>query len=251
MGNSEFKDLFSGHAKDYSKFRPTYPAALFDYLASVCVKRQLALDVGTGNGQAAVELAKLFDHVLATDPSRKQLDAAETNSKIEYVEAAAEKIPAADRSADIITVAQAFHWFEHEKFFEEAKRVSKADGILAVWCYELAEISQEVNEVVTYFYKKIVGKYWEPERKFVETGYKTIAVPFKEISPPAFEMTAKWSLEHLVGYLGTWSATQKAKAAKNKDPVAEILPDLERAWRRDPPRIIRWPLSLRVFKINI
>jgi SAM-dependent methyltransferase len=246
-----FKDHFSSQAKEYAKFRPRYPDALFRYLASVCAIREMAWDCATGNGQCAVSLARFFVSVIATDASEKQLKSAQPNSRVEYRIAPAGASGLGANSFDLITVAQALHWFEIESFWKEAHRVLKPNGVIAVWCYELLEITPEIDAMVNHFYRHVVGPYWAPERKLVETGYCSITFPFLELDAPAFAMEETWSLAHLTGYLRTWSATQKFIAASGTDPVEMITPQLEQAWG-DPGQVrpVSWPLHLRVGRMN-
>lgn len=245
-----YKDLFSQQSQDYAKFRPLYPNELFEYLAFLSPAHDLAWDCGTGNGQAAVKLAAHFKKVLATDPSEKQLAQAERHAHVDYQVATAEHSGIESHSVDLITVAQAFHWFEHERFFKEAKRVLKPQGILAIWCYELAEISPEVDEIVFDLYKNILGDYWEKERKLVEEGYRTITIPMEELKPPPFDMNANWSLDHLMGYLGTWSALQKYIKKNEASPLPEVRARLEKLWPSNQIKKIRWPLSVRVCRFQ-
>ena len=208
----------------------------------------MAWDVGTGNGQAAIALADPFDRIVATDPSAKQISGAQRHPKVEYRVGSAEKPAFADASVDLITSAQAFHWFNQDDFFAGAHRVLKSGGVLAFWSYGLAKISPEVDAVVLKLYRDRLGGYWEPERKLVEEGYKNVRLPtgLKEITPPAFEMTAEWSLEHLLGYLGTWSAFQTYLEKNHSNPLEAIFPELRAAWRETKMRPIRWDLALRV-----
>jgi ubiquinone/menaquinone biosynthesis C-methylase UbiE len=199
----KFKDHFSGHAADYAKFRPNYPRELFEYLASIAPGRGRAWDCATGNGQAAVGLSAFFDRVIATDASERQILGASRNERIEFRVAAAEKSGLESKSIDLVTVAQALHWFDLDAFYAEAMRVLKPLGILAAWCYGFLEIAPEINAIVNRFYDEIVGPYWPPERKIVEDGFRTIPFPFDEFESPVFAMQAHWSLEQLVGYLRT------------------------------------------------
>ena len=181
----QFKDLFSAHSNDYAKFRPTYPATLFDYLATLTPPSSTVWDCGTGSGQAAIELASRFQKVFATDPSEKQLTNAMLHPNIKYSVATAENSKLDSHSIDLITVAQAFHWFNHEQFFNEVRRVSKPGATLAIWSYALAMITPEIDVAVMDLYQGLLESYWEPERKLVATGYATIPVPFPELLPEA------------------------------------------------------------------
>src|SRR5215475_11590766 len=124
-----FKDHFSRQAANYAKFRPRYRRELFDYLASIAPGRELAWDCGTGNGQAAVGLASVFDRVIATDASKKQIANAEPHNRVEYHVAPAENSGIPSGTIDLIMVAQALHWFDLDRFYGQAGRVLKPDGI--------------------------------------------------------------------------------------------------------------------------
>lgn len=242
-----FKDYFSKRSEDYAKYRPNYPAELFEYLASIAPNRELAWDCATGNGQAACALAEFFERVIATDASASQIEHAARDAKVLYKVATAEDSGLETASVDLITVAQALHWLELEKFYGEVRRVLKTKGVLAVWSYNLINISAEIDEVIRKFYKEVVGPYWPPERRFVEEGYRSLPFPFDEIETPQFHMRARWTLSDLTGYVRTWSATQKFIEKNEADPVADIEDELLALWG-DAEQIkqVSWPLKLRV-----
>jgi SAM-dependent methyltransferase len=241
-----FKDHFSKQAADYATFRPTCPRDLFDYLGSIAPSRQLTWDCGTGNGQAAVELASVFDRVIATDASEKQIANAQPHERVEYRVATAEQSGIQSETIDLIMVAQALHWFDLDRFYAEGHRVLKPNGVLAASAYNLLHIEPAIDEVVNRYYFEVVGPFWPPERKLIEQ-FADLPFPFHEIDSPKFEMTAHWNLEHLIGYLWSWSSTQRFIAANNRDPLDEISKDLRLAWG-DPDQMRRvvWPLTLRV-----
>jgi SAM-dependent methyltransferase len=241
-----FKDHFSKQAADYAIFRPGYPQELFVYLGSIAPSRQLAWDCGTGNGQAAVGLAAVFDCVMATDASEKQIANAQPNESVEYRVAPAENSGIESETIDLIMVAQALHWFDLDRFYAEARRVLKPDGVLAASAYNLLCIEPAIDEIVNRYYYEVVGPFWPPERQLVER-FTDLPFPFHEIDPPKFEMTARWNLDHLLGYLGTWSSTQRFIAAKGGDPLDQITNDLRSAWEAPQQRRkVVWPLVLRV-----
>ena len=241
-----FKDYFSKQAAGYAKFRPRYPQKLFDYLGSIAPSRYLAWDCGTGNGQAAVGLASVFDRVIATDASVKQIANAQSHERIEYRVAPAEKSGIRSESIDLIMVAQALHWFDLDCFYAEARRVLKPDGILAASAYNLLHIEKAIDDIVNRYYHEVVGPFWPPERRLVEQ-FANLLFTFDEIGAPNFEMTAHWNLDHLLGYLRTWSSTQRFIAARGSDPLEQIVDDLCRAWGNSgQKRSITWPLIIRV-----
>ena len=241
-----FKDHFSRQAANYAKFRPRYPREMFEYLGSLAPSRKLAWDCGTGNGQAAIGLASVFDHVIATDASDKQIANAEPHERVEYRVAPAENSSIKSGTVDLIMVAQALHWFDLDPFYAEAGRVLKPDGVLAASAYNLLQIEPAIDEIVNRYYHEVVGPFWPPERKLVEQ-FADLPFPFHEIDPPEFEMTAQWNLDHLVCYLRSWSATQRFMAAKGADPLEQITDELRVAWGNpQQARSVIWPLTLRV-----
>ncbi len=244
-----FKDHFSRQADQYTQFRPRYPAALFQYLASLPNRRDRAWDCGTGNGQAAVDLAEYFAEVVATDPSSSQIAHAEQHPKVQYWVASAEECTLSENSVDLVTVAQALHWFDRDRFYQQLRRVGRGGSVLAAWSYGLAVISPEVDGVVWHLYSDLLGSYWPPERKLIEERYATIAFPFDELTAPPFAMSLDWHLRDLIGYLGTWSSVQKYMQRHDVNPLEQVQADLTRAWGTETVRRVDWPLYLRVGRI--
>ena len=244
-----FKDHFSGHAALYSRFRPTYPAALYEFLVAAAPAHELAWDCATGGGQAAIALANCFSRVIATDASAAQLENAPKTANIEYRVAPAEQSGLPGAGVDLITVAQALHWFSLDAFYAECRRVLKPGGLLAVWGYNLLSISPEIDPLVNHFYVETVGPCWPPERQILERGYHALPFPFTEIPAPSFAMTARWTLAHLTGYIESWSAVQRYRKENQRDPLALLAAPLAAAWG-DPQaeREISWPLDVRVGK---
>jgi SAM-dependent methyltransferase len=243
------KDLFSKGAAEYARYRPRYPASLFDWLADVAPARALAVDVGTGNGQAASELGQRFERVVAIDPSDAQLANASPHPRVTYRRAPAEATGVEAGSADLVVASQAFHWFDHARFFEEVRRVARPRGVVAVWCYGLANITPEVDAVVFELYEGTLGTSWEPERKLVEAMYRDVAFPFEGLAPPPFEMKAEWGLEHLVGYIETWSALATYRRTSGADPIPAVTRKLEIAWGGEERRTVTWPLGVRAGRV--
>lgn len=239
------KDYFSKQAPAYAQYRPRYPEALFDLIASACVEHEQAWDVATGSGQAARSLARHFRHVVATDASRHQIARAVPHAQVVYRVEPAEATSLDAQSVDAVTVAQALHWLDVDRFYGEVRRVLKPSGVLAVWTYGLLRVTPDVDHVLDRYYHHLVGPHWPPERRHVEAAYRTIPFPFDELDVPAFEISARWSLADVQGYLSTWSATQRFKDAEGRDPVEAIGPELEAAWGAADVRPVRWPLYVR------
>jgi len=241
-----FKDHFSKQAADYAKFRPQYPQELFDYLGRIAPSRRLAWDCASGNGQAAIALASVFDRVIATDASENQIANAQPDERVEYHVSAAENSGIKPATIDLTMVAQALHWFDLDRFYVETQRVLKPNGVLAASAYNLLHIEPAIDQVLNRYYYEVVGPFWPPERELVEQ-FADLPFPFPEIEPPKFEMTAQWSLDHLLGYLGTWSSTQRFIAAKGRDPLEQITDDLRNGWGDSQQvRCVTWPLAVRV-----
>jgi SAM-dependent methyltransferase len=242
-----FADHFSGHAAQYAQFRPHYPASLFQYLALAPPAPERAWDCATGNGQAAVGLAKHFREVIATDASPQQLQNATTLENISYRLAPAEASGLDRASIDLVTVAQALHWFDRQAFFREVNRVLVPGGVIAVWAYALLKVAPEIDALVDHFYYETTRPFWPPERAMVERGYRDIEFPFQELTPPAFQLEENWSLDQLLGYLRTWSATQRFMNARGFDPVNELEQELLPKWGdKEQVRLVTWPLHLRI-----
>jgi ubiquinone/menaquinone biosynthesis C-methylase UbiE len=240
-------DHFSNVASQYAAFRPRYPAALYQWLAATAPGRDCVWDCACGSGQASLDLAAHFHTVIGTDLSAGQLAQATAHERISYRFALAEQSGLEDASCDLITVAQALHWFDLPRFYAEARRVLRSDGLLAVWCYGIATIPEQAgNALFQDFYHNVVGTYWQPERHLVETGYRTLAFPTPEIVVPAFKMQLDWSLDELLGYASSWSATARYIEARGADPMPGLRADMLPRWG-DPKtrRTVRWPLSVR------
>lgn len=237
-------DHFSAVADAYASYRPMYPASLFEFLASLPSRRRRAWDCGAGSGQATHGLLPYFSSVVATDISRSQLAAARAPAGLHRIAAAAERAPLATGSVDLVIVAQALHWIDHEAFYAEVRRVLGPGGAISVWTYGLVECGESrLDAIVRNFYDREVGDYWPPQRRLVDERYRGIPFPFADVVVPEFSMIADWPLEEFLGYVGTWSAVSRYRVAKQVDPVADLAARLGGLW--GPRRLIAWPLSVR------
>jgi ubiquinone/menaquinone biosynthesis C-methylase UbiE len=243
------KDNFSKQAVDYSKFRPQYPDDMIAYLVSLVTTRLVALDVATGNGQVAHKLSSFFEKVYATDSSQKQLDHAIQAPNIIYSKETAENTSFENEKFDLITVAQAVHWFDFDTFYKEIYRILKSDGVFAILGYSLFFTNKDSDKILHHFYYDIVGPYWDAERKYIDENYKTIPFPFEEIQTKKFENHFIWPFEALVGYLQTWSATQHYISKNNQNPVDLIYDDLKASWHKSDQKVI-CPLLLRIGQLK-
>ena len=251
MAAPTFKDHFSRQSGHYAAHRPGYPAELYAWLAQHAHGHERVWDCATGSGQAAVDLVKHFAHVVASDASAAQVRNHLEHERIDYLVARAEAAPLAGRTCDLVTVAQAVHWFDFGRFYTEVHRVLKPGGVIAVWTYTRFALAPDVDAVVAELYENILGPYWPPERRLVEAEYRTLPFPFTEIPVPAFRFRTAWTLEQVTGYLASWSAVQRYKEAEGRDPLAALRPALERAWpgTAGEAREVVWPIFARAGRV--
>jgi ubiquinone/menaquinone biosynthesis C-methylase UbiE len=222
---------------------------MVDFILSFVANKQSALDIATGNGQLAKELSHHFNIVYATDISEKQLDNAEKADNIIYKKEQAEQTSFEDSIFDLVTVAQAVHWFDFDKFHNEMYRIMKPEGLIALIGYGLFATNEETDKIINYLYKDIIGPYWDPERKYIDDNYTTLPFPYKEIPAKHFKSELTWSFEQLAGYLETWSAVQHYKDKKGENPLDIVRKDLRSSWEKSDQKIT-FPFLLRLGKLN-
>jgi SAM-dependent methyltransferase len=244
-------DHFSSVSAGYSTFRPRYPRALFEFLASIAPRHGLAWDCGAGSGQATVDLAEFFDRVIGTDVSAEQIARAPKHDKITWLVSPAELTPLDAGSVDLITVAQALHWFDHARFNAEVRRVAAAGAAIAAWTYAAPRMDGAVGEVLRRSMFETLGAYWPPERRYVDDEYRSIPFPFERIPAPAFALEEQWTLAQVVGYMRTWSATTRYVTAHEHDPVVEVERELTALWGGVAlPKRITWPLIVLAGRVS-
>lgn len=244
------KDNFSTISDQYAKFRPDYPQAIYDFLYPLLKQKECAWDCATGTGQVARELAKDFITVEATDMSAEQLKHAYPADNIKYSVQKAEHTTFADDSFDLITVAQAVHWFDFHQFNDEVKRVGRSNSVIALIGYELNNITPEIDTIVRAFYTDVVGSYWDPERRHVQDRYQNIPFPYRELEIPEITNIKLWQLENLIGYLNTWSAVQHYEKKNGNNPVRQIEDDLRKAWGNVETRRVNFPIIFKVGRVK-
>lgn len=243
------KDNFSTQSSLYAKYRPAYPQELYDFIFMHVDNKQAAWDCGTGNGQAAKQLAMSFEKVFATDISQKQIENAILLPNIFYSVQTAEQTNFPDNSFDLITVAQALHWFRFDNFYKEVRRVGKTNSFFAAWTYSLLRVTKEIDALIEYHHFTTLHSFWDEERKYVDEEYKSIPFPFKKIDVPAFQIEYEWTLDELEGYFNTWSPLQKFITAKNYNPVNELMEKIKPFWRTEKMKII-FPIHLLLGQVE-
>ena len=250
-------DLFATVARAYANFRPEYPPELFEWLARNCVARDVAWDCGCGSGQATVALAGYFDQVNATDVAPEQIAEAKPHPRVKYYVAPVESSGLRDASVDLVTVAQALHWFDLRGFYAEMRRVARPGALLAVWTYPRPEfLEPALDRVFLDFYSNVVGPYWPPERRHVESRYTTLEFPprqasFEEVPHPEFGFDLDWAFEQVIGYAASWSATAGYRKQKGTDPVPLLRQSLRAVWPESrATAVLRMPLVLRAARLR-
>ena len=189
--------------------------------------------------------------VVATDASAEQLARAVPHKRIEYRVERAEEVDLEPGSVELVTVAIAVHWFDLERFYTAVRRVVAPEGVLAVWTYHLPEIDPAVDPLIERYYGEVLAGYWPAPIQYIEDRYRTLPFPFKELEPPEMAMQADWPLDHLAGFLSSWSASQRYQAERGEHPLRRIWLELQEAWGvPDRPRRVRWPLHLRVGRVQ-
>jgi SAM-dependent methyltransferase len=244
------ENYFAPRAEQYAEFRPRYPAELHAWLARICDRNSVAWDCATGNGQAAIGLADHFDRVVATDPSAAMIANALPHPRITYVVARYESgLP--DRAADLVTVAQALHWFNLAAFLTEARRVLVTGGVLAAWCYALCRIEPAIDTIVDHYYAVTLAPFWPPERRYVDDGYRSFVLPLDEFAPPPFHISESWTADDFMRYVRTWSGTNRCIAATGEGPLRAFEATLRREWGEPISRKpVRWPIHFRIGRFH-
>lgn len=241
---------FDKGGSGYAQFGPEYPAELAEYLVRLAPSRTCAVDVGCGTGQLTQLLAGRFERVLGFDPSADQIGNALPATGVTYGVAPAEALPLPDRSVDLITAAQAAHWFDLPAFWAEAQRVVAPDGIVALISYGVLQLGDvALNDRFRQFYYDEIGPFWPPERKMVDDGYRGIDMPLDELPQPELSISLNWDMKAFLGYLSTWSATRRASEAGQDHLLHAFAVDLNQMWGSGRTVQITWPLNMRIGRV--
>jgi ubiquinone/menaquinone biosynthesis C-methylase UbiE len=239
MRMTAFTDPFASIADPYALHRPRYPDALFAFLAGAAPDRTAAWDCATGNGQAAIGLAKYFGTVFATDASAEQLARAEACSGVDYKLAPAEDSGIPDHSVSVVTVAQAVHWFELPRFYREVRRVLKPNGVLAVWGYVLFRTGEkDIDERIDVLNYEILKPYFDARVLTLWDGYIDLPFPFQRLQTREWSIEVDWSLDDFMGLISSWSGLKAYRAATGLDPLPALRAKLEDSWGDGRRRLV-------------
>ncbi|MCC6500495.1 MAG: class I SAM-dependent methyltransferase [Anaerolineales bacterium] len=231
----------------YAQSRPQYPDELFSTLSGLCASHDRAWDCATGNGQAAVSCAKYFSQVEATDLSEAQIRHGIAHPQVRYSVSPAEQTHFEAEAFDLVTVAQAVHWFDKDKFFQEADRVLKPKGVLAIWGYAFFEIEPEIDRLVAEKLLAPIDQFWAEGNREITSGYRALSLPFEPLETQRnFSIHVEWNLAQTLAYFRTWSAVKRYKAELGRDPVERIEKDVREAWGdAETTRPVRMPLFVK------
>jgi len=241
---------FSLESEQYALYRPTYPNELIELIVSLSPNLFFAWDVACGNGQLTFELSNYFEQVIGTDISQEQLENAQKNDNILYKVESSSLSSIGNSNIDLITVAQAIHWFEFDTFYSEVKRVAKPNAIIAIIGYELLSISKEIDECVFDFYSNKLNDYWDERRRYIDEQYSTIPFPFEEVKIPQYNCKMRWNRDELIGYLSTWSAVKKYKQKNGIDPILELKEQIYRLWNENDIYDVFIPILTKIARIK-
>ncbi|GHD27709.1 class I SAM-dependent methyltransferase [Parahalioglobus pacificus] len=241
---------FTAGGERYAQFRPHYPAALAQALAALAPAKRIAVDIGCGSGQLTTLLAPHFERVIGVDPSESQLASAHQHAGVSYHCAPAENTGLPEHSADLITVAQAAHWFDLPAFCNEVRRIASPGAALALISYGVPYIEDPINAIFQKGYWQDVYRFWSPERRHVETGYADLNLPFNPLAAPDHDCRASLSLAGLIGYITTWSAYATAQKAGDTTAFEQFFESLSRAWGDAGEKTVVWPVSVKAARIG-
>lgn len=239
---------FEAGGVNYAAGRPTYPPQLAFALAGLVSDHHRAVDVGCGSGQLSVLLAEHFGAVEAFDPSASQLRGAHAHPRVRYVKSSAEALPLGDGVANLITAAQAAHWFDRPRFYSEVRRIAAPGAVLALITYNNAEADTEAMKPINALYHAL-DPWWRPERVDVETGYARFEFPFKPLDIKGGAIIHDWDFGAMRAYLETWSALRHARDAGEHAMIDRYLDEAQALWGADPIRV-RWPITVRAGRVG-
>jgi hypothetical protein len=246
------RNTFAHRPGSYARARPTYPADLFRWIAGRCEDRRRAWDCATGNGQAAVSLAGCFDRVDATDVSAEQIAHGFPHARVRYAVAGAEASGLPGGEYDLVTVAQALHWFRLGPFWAEVRRVAKPNALFCAWGYDRLESTPVVEREFVAPFRAILDPFWAPNNGLLRDGYRPeeVGFPFDRVDAPPFAIEVRWTLGQLADYMMTWSAYKRSRAdAGARTSVDAMLKRVRVLIPADEVIQVRMPLTVLVGRV--
>lgn len=222
-----------------------YPKELFIFIASLVESHENAWDCATGNGQAAIGLAGYFSRVEATDISEEQISNAFSAENINYSVQPGESTTFDDNQFDIVNVAQALHWFDFTKYWDEVARVLKPNGAFVAFSYAWPQINEEVDQALEKYIRMIIEPYWAPNNKLAWETYRSLELPFNPVAAPKINLENHWNLNQFLDYIHTWSATRRCMGDIGHDFFEVARREFETLWG-DPKqeKVVKNPLTI-------
>jgi len=241
----------------YSQNRPEYPDSIYNEILAYAQhektkKYGVCLDVACGTGQATLALTRYFDRVIGIDHLDTQLQNAIKRDNIEYRKSTAEEIDQigfTPNSFDLITVAQAAHWFDINKFYDAVDKLLKPGGTLAIWGYGVNSLNNEEADryFVDNYYKGVIDKYWELGREHLDNEYMSIPLPKYPAERRKTSMSKIMTVDGFLGYLNTWSALIKYRKVNSDDPLLAVKKTLKQIFGNESIKVT-WPLFVILAK---
>jgi ubiquinone/menaquinone biosynthesis C-methylase UbiE len=222
---------FNSESHKYFQYRPRYPKALYEFIASVCPYKEVVWDSACGNGQVAVDISEYFSIVEASDIHENQIKNSFEKDNVHYSLQNSESTNYPDNFFDAVCVAQALHWFNLETFFYEVKRVLKKEGVFFCWGYSFFRINLEIDQIINDFLLKEIEPFWSENNKSLHHEYVDINFPFEKIETPKFEMKETWELGQLIEYLSTWSAVKLYNKNRGFNILDDLIIKLSEYWK--------------------
>ncbi|WP_338452709.1 class I SAM-dependent methyltransferase [Niallia oryzisoli] len=224
-------DKFTDKAEVYAKYRPSYPLEYIEYLISEAGLNEdcMIADIGSGTGILSRQLLEMGFSVIGVEPNDHMRTVAEQtikpNSCFISVKATAEHTTINDHSLDLVTVAQAFHWFDMEPFRLECQRILKQDAKMAlVW--NSRDGSSDINKESA----DVCQKYC-PNFKGFSEGMEETPIPFQQ-----FFKDGKYEFKcfrndlpfTLIGFLGRYLSASYSpkKTDKEYNPFITALSNI-------------------------
>lgn len=240
-------DHFSNIAGAYSKGRFGYPSAIFDRLAFLCTRRELAWDCGTGSGQVVPELASRFRNVRATDISAELLAHAPAFPNVVYSQTPAEISGLDEHSVDLVTAGQALHWFDLPKFWPELSRVLKPHGIFAFWGYNWPFVTDSVDALLDQF-RAALQPHWPARSAILHANYRDLVVPLQCVEAPAYEISTAWTRDNYCTHILSWSAVRYCREQGHEDIYLNFESKLSQVWPAGHVQNTRWPVQVHTYR---
>ena len=195
-----YKDI----GRIYAKGRPyVHDQVIQQVRAFLNLKKPVprALDIACGTGLSTVALEDITDSIVAFDISYNMVAAAPRKRRTSYITAAAENVPLAAASFDLVTVSSAFHWFDKRRFRKELSRVLKPGAWAIIYENHFTPQLMECPEFKQWFYDVFLRRYPSPPRDFTldRKKFKDAGILFLGEEP--CEKPVSFTSEQLIVYL--------------------------------------------------